>query len=232
MATDLRRTLRAAGFALATVVGVVTSAHADEPAPPMAGDAVVALVGGEALVPGVDMILESDVRFRARLHLARAESRSVTISVELYRSTLDELIAEHLLAREAVRVDVRLPNAADELAVRRNLEAEAGGAEAFESLCEALGVDADELASIVRRRALADSFLRSNLAGTTTVSPGEITALIDSREHPFVDLPLEEQRVALRTWLSQRNVERAVARWVTVLRARNSVRLVRAPESS
>ena len=232
MATDSRAACFKALLVAATLFGLGGLARADEPVLRPAGDAVVALVGGEALVPGVDMILESDVNFRARLHLARGENPSTAVSPELYRSTLDELIAEHLLAREAIRVDVRTPSAADELAVRRNLETEAGGAESLVSLCATLGVDGDELASIVRRRALADSFLRSNLAGTTSVSPGEISALIESREHPFVDLPLEDQRVALRTWLSQRNVERAVARWVTVLRARNPVRLLRAPESS
>ncbi len=193
-------------------------------------DGLAALVGGLAPGPGVDVLLRSDVELRARLHLAGQAPDSplplAPLPTALVRATLDELVGELLIAREAARVRIRPPSTADVLHERERLEAEAGGAERLAGLLRAVGASPSEVDELARRRAVVGAFLTANLEGTTEISDAEVERLYLTGEHPFADLELEEAREPLRIWAAQAALERAVARWVGVLRARTPLRIV------
>ncbi|MCB9600182.1 MAG: hypothetical protein H6721_01665 [Sandaracinus sp.] len=198
------------------------------------GDGVAAIVG--APVPRADAIvlLHSDVDFRARLRLTRELGGQVPrgpVPPDLLRASLDELVGEALIAREARRVQVGIPGAAALREERRALESLAGGVEAFSALMVALGATEMEIAAMVERRAMVRLFLDANLRGGTQIEDAEVVALYESSEHPFLGQELDEVREPLRAILRRRRIENAVARWIEVLRGRTVVRMV-APYAS
>lgn len=193
-------------------------------------EGLVAVVGGLVPGPGVELVLLSEVELRARLHLAGQAPDSplplAALPDALVRATLDEVVGELLIAREAARVRIRPPSAADVFRERAALEAEAGGAERLGDLLRALGAPPSELEVFAQRRAVVGGFLTANLEGTTEISDAEVERIYLTGEHPFVDLDLDAAREPLRVWASQAALERAVARWVGVLRARTPLRIV------
>jgi hypothetical protein len=211
----------AAAFLLATPALAQSRARAE---------GLAAIVGGLAPGPGVELVLRSDVELRARLRLAGQAPESPlplgALPEALVRATLDELIGELLIAREAARIRIRPPTLADVLRERASLEAEAGGAERLAELLRALGAPPSELEAMAHRRAVVGAFLTANLEGTTEISDAEVERLYLAGEHPFADLELDEAREPLRVWAAQAALERAVARWVSVLRARTPLRIV------
>lgn len=191
-------------------------------------DELAAIVGGETPVSGADVVLRSDLELRARLALlARDPSRATgVLPSALLRATLDEVVGEFLIAREADRLHAAMPSDAAVAAQRRELEGAAGGAEAVRSLLRITGAEESELDTIALRRARVDAFLRANLEGTTVVSDARVEEVYASGEHPFTDEPLEQAREPLRAWLAQGALERDVARWIAVLRGRTTVRVL------
>ncbi|MEZ4247337.1 MAG: hypothetical protein R3B99_03750 [Polyangiales bacterium] len=145
---------------------------------------------------------------------------------DLLRASLDELVGEALIAREARRVQVGIPGAAALREERRALESLAGGVEAFSALMVALGATEMEIAAMVERRAMVRLFLDANLRGGTQIEDAEVVALYESSEHPFLGQELDEVREPLRAILRRRRIENAVARWIEVLRGRTVVRMV------
>ena len=219
--------LRVLGVLLALAVTTPASAQA-----PIRAEGLVALVGGSAPGPGVIAILRSDVDLRARLHLAgqlRTRLPLGPLPPDLVRATLDELVGEALIAREAERVQIATPSSRDVSRERRRLEQMAGGRERLAELLDELGVDPEEIDASARRRALVSTFLEANLEGASVVTEADVQRYYDSGEHPFGDPPppLDEVRETLRSLLSRRALDEAVRRWVTVLRARTVVRVTR-----
>lgn len=194
----------------------------------MPGDGVAAIVGASAPHAEAVVLLHSDVDFRARLRMTRELGGRVPrgpLPPALLRASLDELVGEALIAREARRVQVGAPSSAALREERRSLEDLAGGVEAFSALVSALGATELELSKMVERRALVRLFLEVNLRGGTQVDEAEVEVLFESGEHPFLGQELDEVREPLRAILRRRRIELAVARWVEVLRARTVVRL-------
>jgi hypothetical protein len=193
-------------------------------------EGLAALVGGLSPGPGVTVILRSDVTLRARLFLARGTSEGRLplgpLPPALLRATLEELIGEALVAREAERVRVRPPSEADVARERERIVEEAGGEARVSAVLQAVGADLSDIDEIARRRSLVDAFLRANLEGSADVSDAEVERAYAAGGHPFADLPLDQARNPLRLWLSRRQIERAVARWVATLRARTTVRVL------
>lgn len=180
------------------------------------------------------MLLHSDVDFRARLRLTRELGGRVPrgpVPPELLRASLDELVGEALIAREARRVQVGVPSSQALRDERRALADLAGGVESFAAVVSALGATETEIAAMVERRALVRLFLDANLRGGTQISDAEVAALHASGEHPFLGQELDEVREPLRALLRRRRIETAVARWIEVLRGRTVIRLV-APYAS
>ena len=226
--------MRARRTALLSLLVLATwpvGARAD--APVVAGGVrvggIAAVVGGSAPGPGVDVILRSDVELRARIALSgQAENATgfEALPPDLLRATLDQLIGEALIAREAERVRVSSPSEADVERERRRLAEEAGGPTRLATLLERLGATAPEVEALARRRALVTSFLQVNLEGTTVVTDAQVDHAYEEGDHPFTDRPLDEARDDLRAWLARRALDRAVRRWVTVLHARTTVRVL------
>ncbi len=193
-------------------------------------EGIAALVGGAAPGPGVDVLLRSDVALRARMRLAGQAPESPlplgTLPEGLLRATLDELLGELLIAREATRVRVRVPQPADVLRERTHLEAETGGPARLAALLEALGASSAEVDALAARRALVGAFFAANLEGVTDIPDAEVERLYLAGDHPFVDMTLEEAREPLRIQAAQAALERAVARWVAVLRSRITHRIL------
>ena len=194
----------------------------DEPLP---AEALVAIVGAETPQEGTDLILLSDVDLRARLDLGPTGA-TATPSRALYAATLDEIIGEILIAREAERLRASEPSEADVRAQRQRLVAALGGEGALSLLLDRMGADPAEVDAIARRRAVVEAFLRANLAGTTTVSDARVEEVFAGRDHPFAGLTLDQAREPLRAWIAMRALSEDVARWVDVLRQRTTVRVL------
>ncbi len=193
-------------------------------------EGLAAIVGGATPGPGVDVLLRSDVMLRARMRLAGQAPESPLplgpLPAGLVRATLDELVGELFIAREAGRVRIRPPQPADVARERAHLEAESGGAERLAALLRALGADTAEIDVLAARRALVTAFFAANLEGVTEVSDAEVERLYRAGDHPFVGMTLDEAREPLRIQAAQAALERAVARWVTVLRGRITHRIL------
>ncbi len=193
-------------------------------------DGLAAVVGALAPGAGADTLLRSDVELRVRVRLAGQAPQSPlplgALPAGLVRATLDEIVGELLIAREAARVRIRPPLPADVQRERERIESEAGGAERLAELLRVLGASATEIDVMARRRAVVSAFLTANLEGTTEISDAEVERIFLSGEHPFVDMTLDEAREPVRIWAAQAALERAVARWIGVLRARTPFRIV------
>lgn len=209
-------------------------AEAQEPAhAPRVGarvrlDGVAALVGGSSPGPNVAVVLHSDVSLRARLHLL-GEMQGVlplgSLPPTLLEATLDEIIGEVLIAREANRLRIAPPSERNVAAQKRRLIANSGGETRVKELLAAVGATEQELTAIADRRAKVDAFLRANLEGTTVVTAGEVERAFQSGDHPYVGRELDDIREPLRAWLSRQALDRAVRRWVQVLRRRAVIRI-------
>ncbi|MFW6197440.1 MAG: hypothetical protein ACOC5B_01115 [Myxococcota bacterium] len=221
--------LRAALLALLTVLPSVARAQIEPARGGVRADGIAAVVGGTAPGPDVDVILQSDVDLRARIHLAGQTGGPLPtgpVPVELRRATLDEIVGEALIAREAARVRVAEPSAEEVAEEMTRLERRAGGADRLERILRMLGTSRRELDAVARRRAAVQAFLRANLEGSTVISDAELERVYEAGDHPYAGRPLEEITDELRAWLSRRALQRAVRRWVSVLRARTPVRLL------
>jgi hypothetical protein len=128
-------------------------------------DGVAALVGGNVPAPGVDVILRSDVELAARLSLLErsADPPSGPIVAGLLSATLDRLLGEHVIAREARRLQVVRADASDVARETERLVRAVGGAQRLQALLLTAGVDRAELDAIAQRRALVAAFLNANL---------------------------------------------------------------------
>ncbi|MFT5354366.1 MAG: hypothetical protein ACI9KE_001571 [Polyangiales bacterium] len=186
----------------------------------------VAVRVGEGGTSSPVVFLLSDVELRARLRLA-GESRGPlpmnVLPAELLRATLEELVGEALISREAERV--QLPEPSDNAIRRevRRLENLGGGSERAAALLHAMGASLDELRASARRRAQASIFLESNLQADAAVDDLELERVYESGEHPFIGQELEDVREAMRVWLLRSRIAGAVERWVEALSARETI---------
>jgi hypothetical protein len=208
------------------LLAVATVAAAEEAPERMDGLAV--LVGGDAPGQGVDAILLSDVELRARILQAGQSKDPVALDPlpsTLLQATLNEIIGEHLIAREARRVQAASTSAADVERERRQLARAAGGQERMQALLELLSATTDELEAIARRRALVGAFLSANLEGVTIVTDSEVERAYEAEKSAFAGQERAAALAELRTRLSRRALDRTIQRWVSVLRSRTTVRV-------
>jgi hypothetical protein len=228
MIPKARRTSRveAAAFGLAlSLLCAAVPAVADEP---VRIDGLVALVGGNTPGPSVDAILRSDVELRARIAQSGKSTGPVSLDPlpsKLLLATLNEIIGEHLIAREARRVQAGNTSAADVERERRQLVRMAGGAERMRALLELLSASPDELDVIAKRRALVGAFLSANLEGVTVVTDAEVQRAYEAEQQAFAGRDQAVVFQELRARLSRRALDRTIERWVTVLRARTPLRI-------
>lgn len=213
-------------LAFSSVWPAAAAAVPDDPAAaqalPVRLDGIAAIVGALAPAPGADIVLHSDIELRARLALA-AETGSGELSIgqlpeALLNASLQEILGELLIAREARRVQIALPTGAEAQREKDRLVRAAGGAARMATLLSDLGAREEELDAIARRRVLVAAFLRVNLEGVTTVTQAELEQALSSRAE---GTSLEQ----LRADLAKAALERAVKRWVVMLRARIPVRV-------
>lgn len=193
--------------------------------PPLPAEALVAIVGAETPQDGTDLVLLSDVDLRARLDLGPS-ALAVEPTRGLYVATLDEIVGELLIAREATRLRASEPRETEVAVQRARLVAAVGGEAVLASLLTRVGADRSEIDRIARRRAVVEAFLRANLEGTTDVSDARVEEVFATSDHPFVGMTLDQAREPLRAWLAVRALSGDVARWVAVLRERTTVRVL------
>lgn len=184
-------------------------------------EGVAAFIGVAASGSGTVVVLRSDVELRARMRLAARSDRLPTgpLPEPLLAAALEEIIGEVLIAREADRLRAARPRDADVARERARLEELA-------SVSRYLGVEANEIDEIARRRAYVEAFLVANIEGAGDLSDAQLRRAYDAGGHPFAGRPLEDVREVLRAWLDQRRLQRDVARWIEVLRSRTEVRVL------
>lgn len=211
-------------------VALASSATAVAQRVQVRAEGIAAVVGGAAPGPGIDTLFRSDVEFRARMHLAEQASLDEALRAPLpnplMRASLDELIGEVLIAREATRVRLQPPTPQAITRERLAMERACGGTDALSELARTYGLSDEAIQALAVRRALVSAFLAANLEGATQVSDAEVERVYQSRENPFPNQPLEEVREALRAQLARQALERTVQRWVGVLRARTTMRVL------
>ncbi|UJR81968.1 hypothetical protein [Sandaracinus amylolyticus] len=224
---DAPRLLAASALLLHALV-VVAPARAQSDQVPHAVDGIVAIVGGHTPSPTTDVVLRSDVELRAVLALAARthDPAPAELPPELLAATLQEIVGELVIAREATRLHAPEPTDSQIDRHHEELVRSVGGEERFARLLERHAFAVSEIDAITRRRALVDAFLRANLEGSTLISDARVEETYASGDHPFADRPLDEVREPLRAWLAQTALQRDVRRWVEVLRSRTPVRVV------
>ena len=214
--------MRRAGLGLAFSLVCAAPSRAQ---PPLPAEALVAIVGAETPQEGTDLVLLSDLDLRARLDLGPSGA-TTTPTRALYAATLDEILGEILIAREAHRLNAAAPSDAEVRTQRDRLIATVGGESMLERILEHADADRAEIDAIARRRAVVDAFLRANLEGTTSVSDARVEEVFATGEHPFRDMTLDQAREPLRAWLAVQALSADVARWVEVLCDRTVVRVL------
>ncbi len=215
-------------FVMTSTLAPTICATAQSFGPEREIDGIVAIVGGHTPGPLTQIVLRSDVELRARLAIAARSPGLPTFELPsaLLAATLQELIGELLIAREAERLHAPEPTETQIEQHRQELVRSLGGEERFARFIATYDVLDDEIQAITRRRAFIDMFLRANLEGSTLISDAQLTEVYESGAHPFADRPLEEVRDALRAWLGAAALSRDVARWIDVLRSRTPVRII------
>jgi hypothetical protein len=191
-------------------------------------DGVAAVVGAAAPGPATDVVLLSDVDLRARLSLlgkVEDPSELSPLPRSLLRATLTEIVGELLIAREARRLQAVTPTAAEIERERLRLLQTAGGQGRLDALMVALSASVDELAVIARRRALVASFLSANLEGVTDITEAALDQALADDPGLVEDRTRADARLEVRTRMSRQALDRTIARWVAVLRARTEVHL-------
>jgi hypothetical protein len=187
----------------------------------------VAVVGARTPRPGTDVVLTSDVELVAHLALARAGDRSSSPTPALLQAALEQIIGEVLIQRESGRLGATEPTT-DELAQQRAaIEGSIGGTAALDELLVRTNATRAEIEVLVRRRAIVERFLGANLEGASEVTEADVEEAYNEAAHPFVGRPLDEVREALRTWLRVTLIDAYVSRWLTTLRRRTEVRVLR-----
>lgn len=216
------------GIALTGAGLGASEGRAQERAEPRPIDGVVAIVGGLTPSPTTDVVLRSDVELRARLALAERapDLPDPRLTPELLAATLQEIVGELLIAREAQRLHAPEPAVTQITRQRDELVRALGGEERLARFLERYDVEPAEIDAIARRRAFVEAFLRANLEGSTLISDSQVDQVYASGEHPFADRPLDEIREPLRAWLAAAALQRDVRRWIQVLRGRTPMRVV------
>lgn len=204
------------------------SAQHSPPDPAVRVDGLAAVVGGLAPGPGTETILRSDVVLRARIAWA-GEGGALRplepLPDALLHATLQQMIGEVLIAREAQRVRVASPSAAEVARELQRLQHAAGGAERLARLIEVLGASTQELDEIARQRVRVTAFLRANLEGVTVVTDAEVERFLQREEQDLNAEDPEIVRQRARALLARQALDRAVERWVRVLKGRVPVRI-------
>jgi len=226
---EATRTSRPRATALAVLIASAAAwAFAADAHAAVRLDGLAAVVGGTAPGPGVDTILLSDVELRARIAWSGRSMDDPALAVlpsSLLKAALQEIIGEHLIAREARRVQASTPSATDVDRERRRLLRSAGGAERMQALLTALSAGADELDAIARRRALVGAFLSANLEGVTVVTDAELERAYEREKDAFAGRDRAAVLAELRSRLAREALDRTIERWVAVLSSRTPVRL-------
>jgi hypothetical protein len=213
----------------AAIIVVVASIASAAGAQSRRADGVAAIVGGYSGGQGVSIILRSDVDLLARLLLAGEigpSAATAEVPENLSAAAFDTIFGEVLIAREAERVRIRPSGDAAIARELARIEAEAGGAAAVSTLLDAMGASADELRELAARRAIVAAFLEANLESSSIVTTAEVERVYASGDHPFADQELAAVEGELRALIARRNLERAVRRWISVLRARTPFRVL------
>jgi hypothetical protein len=228
LSSRLRARARSIGWLLALLAwSLATSTFAQ-----LRVDGVAAVVGAVAPGPSADVVLHSDVELRARLSLLSRQGDPGELSPlpkSLLRATLAEIVGELLIAREARRLQAATPSGNDVERERVRLLRAAGGQGRVDELLFALSADHDELHAIARRRALVASFLSANLEGVTEVTDAALDQALAADPMLLEGRTREQARVELRARMSREALDRTIARWVAVLKARTEVHLYAEP---
>ncbi|MFI5306906.1 MAG: hypothetical protein ACHQ53_06130 [Polyangiales bacterium] len=202
-------------------------AGADAGDAPVRLDGLAAVVGGTGPGPGIDVVLQSDVELRARIAWSGRTQGPLELGPlpsNALGASLNEIVGELLIAREARRVQAAMPGAVAIERERKRLAFSAGGPERLRLLLEALAASEDELDAIARRRALVGDFLSANLTGVTVVTDSEVERAYDAQRQAFAGVDRADALRELRARLSRQALDRTIERWVTVLRSRTPVR--------
>lgn len=217
-----------AGLACATAlcVGLAARVQAQAPSRGQLVEALVCVVGADTPGPSADVVLLSDVHFVARLAAARSQ-QAIPLTTALLEAAREQLVGEILIERESRRLHTGEPTPEEIAHQLQAIARSVGGAEILSAHLVAWDVSEAELTRVASRRATVERFLAANLEGGTSASDADVEEAYRADRHPFVGRPFEEVREALRGWLEVTRLEQSVARWLTVLRQRSDVHLVR-----
>lgn len=220
-------TTRSEASALALVLLLSTSLAAPRAhAQAQLVEALVCVVGADTPGEGADVVMLSDVTLIASLAMARRRE-AVVMTPALLEAARDELVGEILIERESRRLHTGEPTPDETARQRERIARSVGGADVLQAQLAAWDVSEAEINRVAARRATVERFLAANLEGGTSATDAEVEEAFRAESHPFVGRTFEEVREPLRGWLEVTRLEQSVARWLTVLRQRSVVHIVR-----
>lgn len=188
-------------------------------------DGVAAIVGASSLSPGVVVVLWSDVELEVFLERARARADLAPAASSSERDAARErLIGRALLVNEASRMRMDDVDEGRKSTEWRRLFDQLGGARVVDQVGVRVGVVDGELDRYVELEAIERGFVLASADQGGLVTESELEAAYEEGQHPFVGMPLDSVREALRAWLLDRRVRTETERWVALLRERVVVR--------
>jgi hypothetical protein len=180
-------------------------------------------------------ITERTLAFEARLEAMAAAGGGIGEAYAEHdvRTALDHHIAEEILATLADRLIAdsppsRRPTPAELSRVEQDVSAamleHLGGSERVDEAAQAEGLDAQEVAAILHRGALAAWYVDRAIAPILHPSEEQLREVYRTSAHPYRGRPLEEVRAALERWFG---IERArVAENAFLQAARSRVKII------
>ncbi len=180
-------------------------------------------------------ITERTLAFEARLEAMGATARGIGDGYDerAVRAAMDHHVAEEILATLADRLIAdsppsRRPTPSELSRVEQDVAAaileHLGGSARVEEAATAEGLDASEVAAILRRGALAAWYVDRAIAPVLHPSEEQLREVYRTSAHPYRGRPLEEVRPALERWFS---IERAhVAENAFLQAARSRVKVI------
>ena len=183
-------------------------------------DGIAAVVGAGQPGARVDVILRSDIELLARIVWIGRTSGPPSLEPlpsTLLQATLDRVVGELLISREAERVGAATPGAGDIVRERERLEASAGGPLRLAALLRLLLVPPSEIDRIALRRWRVREFLTASREGR-----GEAAGRQPETGKAAVE-PIARRAEGAP---DDATLSRARAHWIKLLRARTRVRML------
>ncbi|MBI3653841.1 MAG: hypothetical protein HY231_22650 [Acidobacteria bacterium] len=160
---------------------------------------------------------------------AKAPNPANGVSTDLLRQKLDVMIDEKIVAQEALRIPTAEITPTEIEAKHKALMATFPTAEAFRQRLEGVGLTAEKLDELLRRRIIIEKYITFRFQSFILVSDQEIQEYYDRtlapqmKEKGAVPPPLAEVSEMIRARVKSNKIEAELETWLTSARQRAEI---------